>query len=87
MFLIDYPYVSAYLKDTIKKNNYPVVSTAQARILMDDEALAWISEEDAAKRIRENTDTPLYSNSENALRWIAWHLGDSVLSNQVQGTD
>lgn len=84
MILIDYPYVSEFLLNTIKKNNYELVSTKSARELLKDESLAWISEEEAVQKLKENAETALYSNSENALGWIAEHLGDSVLSKHVQ---
>ncbi|RLD71046.1 MAG: ATP-grasp domain-containing protein [Bacteroidetes bacterium] len=84
MILIDYPYVSEFLLNTIKKNNYEIVSTKSARELLKDESLAWISEEKAVKRVKEQADTALYSNSENALGWLAQHLGDSTLSKQAQ---
>ena len=84
MILIDYPYVSEFLLNTIKKNNYEIVSTKSARELLKDESLAWISEEEAVKQLIEKADTVLYSNSENALAWLAQHLGDSTLSKQAQ---
>ena len=84
MILIDYPYVSEFLLNTIKKNNYELVSTKSARELLKDESLAWISEEEAIKRVKEQADTALYSNSENALVWLSQHLGDSMLSKQAQ---
>ena len=84
MILIDYPYVSEFLLNTIKKNNYEIVSTKSARELLMDESLAWISEEEAVKQLIEKADTVLYSNSENALAWLAQHLGDSTLSKQAQ---
>ena len=84
MILIDYPYVSEFLLNTIKKNNYELVSTKSARELLKDESLAWISEQEAVKKLKENAETALYSNSENALAWIAEHLGDSALSKHAQ---
>lgn len=84
MILIDYPYVSDFLLETIKKNNYRLISTKSARELVNDDSFAWISEEEAVKKLKEESDTPLYSNSENALGWIAKHLGDSELSRHAQ---
>lgn len=84
MILIDYPYVSEFLLNTIKKNNYELVSTKSARELLKDESLAWISEQEAVKKLKEQADTALYSNSENALAWLAQHLGDSTLSKHAQ---
>lgn len=44
----------------------------------------WISEQEAISKIKQNPQTPLYSNSENALNWIEQYLGDTKLSNQVK---
>jgi len=82
MFLIDLPYASDYLIDKIKENKYKLVSTKVARELVKDDSLSWISEEQAAAYMRENPETPLYTNSENALTWIDKHLPDSVLAKQ-----
>ncbi len=84
MILIDYPYVSDFLRATIKKNHYEVVSTKMARTLLPDDALAWVSEREAMERLRKKPDTKIYSNSENALGWISEHLGDSTFSKQAQ---
>jgi len=84
MFLIDFPYASDYLIDKIKKNKYPLVSTEVARALVQDDSISWIPEEQAAAYIRENPDTPLYTNSENALTWIDDHLADSAYAKQAR---
>jgi hypothetical protein len=83
MFLIDKPFVSDFLHKTISEGQYRVVSTETAKELLHDDSLVWISEEDAARLIRQHPETPLYTNSENALNWIANHLGDSPLSGQA----
>ncbi len=77
MILIDKPFASDFLIQTIKENNYEVVSTEAARALIDDDELAWVSEEEASKFIRANPEAPLYTNSENALSWLDKNLGDS----------
>ena len=84
MILIDKPYASDFLIMTIRENKFPLVSTAAARKLVTDDSLAWISEEEAARQLNENPESPLYSNSENALAWIATHLGDSELAKHVR---
>lgn len=84
MFLIDKPFASDFLIKTIRENNYKIVATEAARELVKDDGLVWISEEDAASLIRNNPDTPLYSNSENALAWVADHLGDSSFAKNAQ---
>ncbi len=83
MILIDYPFVSDFLVNTIRKNRYCIVSTEPARTLLPGESVTWLSEEEAVKRLKKNPGTPIYSNSENALGWIAEHLGGSALAHQV----
>ncbi len=84
MILLDYPYVSEFLADTIKKNHFELISTGSARELLKDETLNWISEEEAARKLTERPETPLYSNSENALGWIAENLKFSELAAHAQ---
>ena len=84
MILIDKPFASDFLLQTIRKNRYRVVSTQVAKELLQDDTLSWISEEEATTFIRENPDIPLYSNSENALAWVAQHLGDSAFAFHAQ---
>jgi hypothetical protein len=83
LFLIDKPYVSDFLIKTLKENAYPIVSTAVAREMMKDEALNWVSEEHAADILQKDPHTPLYTNSENALSWIALQSNGSSLSAHI----
>ncbi|TFH23203.1 MAG: ATP-grasp domain-containing protein [Bacteroidia bacterium] len=83
MFLIDKPYVSDFLIKTLRKNAYPVVSTAESREMMKDDYLNWISEENAAAIIQKDPHGPLYTNSENALTWIASHTMGSELTDKI----
>ena len=84
MFLIDKPFASDYLIQTIKKNKYRLVSTREARTLLKDDELPWITETEARRIIKQYPETPLYTNSENALAWLDTHLGDSHIARHVQ---
>jgi len=84
MILIDKPFASEFLIRTIKENNYKIVSTEAARALIEDEELAWVSEKEASRFIRENPEAPLYTNSENALSWLVKNLGDSDFAKHAQ---
>jgi len=77
MIIIDKPFASDFLIKIIKENNYEVISTDIARTLLKDNDLAWISEKEASRFMKENPETRLYTNSENALSWLDDHLGDS----------
>ncbi|PKH68173.1 ATP-grasp domain-containing protein [Flavobacterium sp. ALD4] len=84
MFLIDKPFVSDFLIETIKENNYKIIATKAAKELVKDDALAWIAEEEAISLLKNNPQVSLYSNSENALSWIDQNYGESELSSQLQ---
>lgn len=83
MYLIDKPYISDFLIDTIKENHYQIVATKVAKELVADASLNWISEDEAIATIKNNPSQRIYSNSENVLSWIDKHLGESELSNQI----
>ncbi|SDY00577.1 ATP-grasp domain-containing protein [Flavobacterium degerlachei] len=83
MFLIDKPFVSDFLIETIKDNNYKIIATKVAKELVKDDSLAWIAEEEAIALLKKNPESSLYSNSENALAWIDQYYGESELSRQL----
>jgi len=84
MILIDKPFASDFLIKTIKENNYEVVSTDIARSLLNDDELSWVSEKEASRLMKENPETRLYTNSENALSWLDNHLGNSDFALHAQ---
>ncbi len=84
MFLIDKPYVSNFLIKTIRDSNHELVSTKEARELISDNSLNWISEAAAIRIIEKDPNTAIYLNSENAIAWIVKNLGSSKRSNQIQ---
>jgi len=83
MIIIDKPFASEFLIETIKENNFQIISTTEARELIPDESLNWISEEEAQSILEENRDTPIYTNSENSISWIEKHFGSSNLPAQI----
>ena len=83
MILIDKPYVSDFLIETIKENNFPIVATKEAKELVTDNSLNWISEIDAKKSIENNPNQPVYSNSENSISWIEQNLNKTTLPSQI----
>ncbi len=84
MFLIDKPFVSNHLINTIRANKYPIIATKIAKELINDDSLAWINEEKAISLLNSNSQISVYSNSENALNWLAQNLGESVLSTKIK---
>jgi len=84
MILIDQPFVSDFLIRTIKANNYSIIATDEARIMLNDKDLSWISEKEAKRILREDPFCPLYTNSENALAWVENHLNDSSFARHAK---
>ncbi len=84
MILIDQPYVSDFLVKSIKENNLEIIATPEAKALISDNSLNWISENDARNKIL-NTPNPLvYTNSENALTWVLNNLKETKLPDQIR---
>lgn len=81
MLLIDKPYVSDLLIDTIKKNSWPVVGTPQAKDLAPQLQGLFQNDEDAVKAFE--TNPMLYVNSENTISWINEHLAHTKIPDQV----
>jgi len=84
MILIDQPYISSFLLQTIKENHLEIVSTDAARAMISDDSLNWISENEATEFIKKNPNSPLYTNSENTIRWIEKNLASTKLPCQIQ---
>ncbi len=76
MFLIDNPYVSDFLLDTIEKNQYPVVKTEQAKHWFTERKVNWIEQEQAVIKLKTTTSPKLYTNSENAIDWVFQNIQD-----------
>jgi len=84
MILIDHPYVSDFLLKTIKEYNFEIVSTPEAKSLITDDSLNWISEKEAAHKIINTVNPLVYTNSENSLAWVFKHLKTTRLPVQIQ---
>ncbi len=84
MIAIGKPYVSAFLLESIQKSNYPVISTAEAREVIQKNRVNWISETEAKKFLKENTGTKVYTNSENTIGWLENNAAQSPLPDQIQ---
>jgi len=84
MILIDHPYISDFLLRTIKENNFEIVSTQEARSLIRDDAMNWISEHEAKHKLLNTANPLLYTNSENSLKWIFDNLKGTDLPDQIK---
>ena len=83
MIILDKPYVSEFLKETIRKHNIPVLKNPTAVKMFKDSGFNLIEAEDVLKQINSGENGKIYSNSENAISWIADHLADTELPQKI----
>lgn len=84
MILLDYPYVSGFLIDTIVSNQFPVVATLEAKEILKDRKINWINEADAIAQLKNNPLMPVYTNSENSIAWIQQNLQGTRLPEMIE---
>ncbi len=81
MFLLNQPYVSPLLKDTIKKNKYRVVKNNFTTDFEDYEFL--LNSEDAVNFLKNN-EYKVYSNSEDSIEWITKNLAFTDIPSKIE---
>ncbi|WP_300462236.1 ATP-grasp domain-containing protein [Desulfobacula sp.] len=84
MFFVDKPYISDFLKQTLRDNAIPVVGTDIAKNLDLYSGTPMISETQAIKRIQETVNPIIYTTSENSIGWISRHLAFSHLPEKIE---
>jgi ATP-grasp domain len=84
MFFVDKPYISDFLKKTIKENAIPVVGTDIAKKMGLYEGTSIIDEKNAPAIIKKLDNPVIYTTSENSLGWIAEHLKFSDLPSKIE---
>ncbi len=84
MILIDRPYISDFLLNTIKENKVQIVSTIVAREMIKDNSLNWVPEEEAIEKFDKEENTLLISNSENSISWIEKNLSFTEYPKHIQ---
>jgi len=82
MFLLDKPYVSDFLKETIKKNTIPVIDVTESQEfeLLDG---TYIINRETAIEIAK-TRPIIYTNSENAINWISENLSFTDIPQKIE---
>jgi len=74
MIIVDKPYVSEFLKQTLIKYQFPVLDTPQIRQFGLNGNINYWSEKKAIEHFKNNPESRLYTNSENAINWISENL-------------
>ena len=84
MILIDKPYASSFLQETVRKLKIPVIKTRAASEMPGNNEQLFISEEDAIFKLNNDSNALLYTNSENAINWIEKNLKHSDLQKKIK---
>jgi hypothetical protein len=84
MILLDYPYTSDFLIETVVRNQFPVVATKEAKEILQGRNANLISEADAIAFVKANPLNPVYTNSENSIAWIQQNLKDTPLPGKIE---
>jgi hypothetical protein len=84
MIILGKPYVSDFLLRTIRDNHYPLIASSEAREMIRDPSLNWISETDASAHLVRHPEARIYTNSENTISWVEKHTGPGKLPEQIR---
>ncbi len=83
MILLDKPFVSDFLKKTIKHNGFAVFQTDVNNELKLDDGLDLLDEKSAIQQIRDSDSVQIYTNSENSIGWISRNLQFTDLLRKI----
>ena len=82
VIIIEKPYVSEFLIDTIVQNDWPVLDNQAVEDAEIEEGAFSIISSDAAVKYYSTQEFPMiYANSENAITWVLKNLPDSNLAS------
>lgn len=85
MIILDKPYVSEFLKQTIIDQGIPVLDNATARTVFGSNGAQRLNTEHFISQARKQGKLPrIYANSENAIQWIDAHLNECALPGYIR---
>ena len=85
MIILEKPYVSGFLIDTIVQNDWAVLENETIDDADIEEGALEIIPSEVAKEYYSQVEYPLiYSNSENSINWVLENLPDSNLSRYIR---
>ncbi|NDV24360.1 ATP-grasp domain-containing protein [Desulfovibrio sp. JC022] len=84
MFILEKPYVSDLLKNTLTGLGKPVLENEVASEAFKNSGASLCSENEFVEAYDKNTAQPVYSNSENAIDWIDNNLNKGDLPQKIR---
>lgn len=83
MIILDKPYISEHVIQTILRNKYPVLRNEVSESVLDISQTELVNEADAIRMYREDPEKRIYSISENSIEWIVKNLPFSELPDKI----
>lgn len=83
MFILDKPYISDFLLQSISDHHIPVLKTAYATAVIDGRPVKFIDGEDLTAKFRKGRRPLIYTNSENSIGWISRNLDFTSLPDKI----
>ncbi len=83
MIILDKPFVSDLLKETISRNKFTVLESGFSASLKLNNGTRFLNNEAAVIEYNAKINPQIYSNSENAINWISTHLNKTCLPNKI----
>ncbi len=83
MLILDKPYVSSFLLETIRKNKFPILENDYSRIYKDEIGPNLLTDQAFISKFNESKNSRLYSTSENSIGWVSQNLGGSDLPEKI----
>ncbi len=84
IILVDKPFVSGFLRETIVNFRFPVLRTAIAEELLTGSDINFVEESELIEAFQKTAPPSLITTSENAINWIGKHLPSSELYQKTR---
>ena len=84
MILLEKPYISEFLLQTLEKGSIPVVHTQLAGEIATGRNLNLLHESDVISKFNGSGNPLLYTNSENSISWIENNLHHTQLPGKIK---
>ncbi|WP_371802665.1 ATP-grasp domain-containing protein [Candidatus Lokiarchaeum ossiferum] len=83
MIVLDKPFVSNFLEDTLIEMQVPVLKNAAIQDMKLNSKINFLEESRFIEMLKKNPTQPLFSNSENSINWINKNLDFMNLSEKI----
>lgn len=83
MFILENPYVSDFLLDTLRQNQFEVLENQISNQYKNNYNLNILKEADAINFCKIHKELKIYSNSENSINWVIKHCPNSTQTELI----